>query len=329
MPRLIEASEEQVRSILEESWSIWGAGLDPDDYRAFWDELRRTDWARENLRYRVWVDDDGAVLSSVKVYRPAARWLGRTMQCAVFGAVFTPARRRGRGHAAAMLRRAIDEAGMRGDGFVLLFSDIDPGYYDALGFAALPAEEAVGTIRRVASGPVPPPRGWSLRPMGVADLAFVARVHRRSSARYPLALDRTPAHWGFLWKRAESFFRRLDGSGLEGRYSVVLEDGRPAGYLVSVEGGREWHLREAAADGDSDARLGAVLRTGALAAYTRGRRTVIGWMPRRYDRIVPDWRLSWRPRGNAVPMVRPLLEEIRIEPLLDPDRGHVPYLDQF
>lgn len=327
MPRLTAADENQLRAVMAESWELWGAGLAPDAYDEFWRGLRQTAWARRNLRHMVWADDDGSVLSSVKVYRPAFRWSGGEGRCTVFGAVFTPASLRGRGHASAMIRHAIAAARTRGDALVLLFSDIDPTYYEALGFQALPAEETNGTLGRSAG--TPEPNRWTLRPMSPSDFPFVERVHRQATSRLSFALDRDARHWEFLWKRAESFFRRLDGSGLEERYSIALDAGRPAGYLIAVEGGGEWHLREAAAEGDSDGSLASVLRAGARAARSRGRRAVVGWLPRRLGGIVPEWRLSWRPRPRGIPMVLPLDDGVRIGPLLDVETGHVPYLDQF
>ncbi len=59
MPRLSDARSEHIDAVFRESYALWGAGLGYDDYRAFWNELSLTRWARSHLRYYVWLDDDG------------------------------------------------------------------------------------------------------------------------------------------------------------------------------------------------------------------------------------------------------------------------------
>src|SRR5262245_56533482 len=102
-----------------------------------WDELARTAWGRRWFSWRAFVDDDGQVLSSLKLYRPKLRLAGRVSRTAAIGAVYTPRHHRKRGHAASLILAVLEEAEARGDHPGFLFTDIGVEYYAALGFRPL------------------------------------------------------------------------------------------------------------------------------------------------------------------------------------------------
>jgi predicted N-acetyltransferase YhbS len=325
VPTLNVARPDQIEAVYEESHALWGAGLDFSGYHGLWEDLQRTAWGRDHLRFLVWTDGDGHILSSMKLYRPRVRLQGRTRRACAIGAVFTPRALRRRGHAAAMLGRVLEEATAAGDGPAMLFSDIGTGYYASLGFRALPSEEAHGTLSRSPKAPA----GWSLRPMLPDDLPAVVEAHDAWCATRPIAVLRDVAHWRFLLERARSYFARFDGSDLSRRYRVAMRDGRFAGYVVAVEGEGEWELREAgAADADPDA-LAALLRVAASDARGRGLTTVFGWIPRSQADLVPEWRLRHAARMRAIPMLRELDGSRLPADLLDAEAAFLPYLDQF
>jgi len=110
VPFLSPAREDQLDAIYRESHGLWGSGLSLDDYRGLWRELMRTPWARRHAGLHVWIDDEGTVLSSVKLYRPQLGVGGRVQRATVIGALFTPAAQRRRGHASALLRAVLDRA---------------------------------------------------------------------------------------------------------------------------------------------------------------------------------------------------------------------------
>ncbi len=325
MPRLRSARRQEIATIFRESHRVWGAGLTYPAYLDMWLELMDTPWARTHFRQLVWVDDDDNVLSSLKLYRPLVRAFGRGGRASVLGAVFTPRLLRGRGHAADLLRTVTEESRETGDVLAMLFSDIGVPYYEGLGFRSLPAEEALGRLeRRVAR-----PAGWTLRPMTPQDLPDVVRAHDDVCAARPLAVRRDREHWEFLLARAAGYFRRLDGSDLSRRYRVAERDGRFGGYLVALEGEAGWAVREVGAPGADRASLSAILRTGAEEARQAGLRKVHGWLPRDAAEWVPEWRLAYRPRRNAIPMLKALAASEDLAALDAPGAAFVPYLDQF
>jgi GNAT superfamily N-acetyltransferase len=324
VPHIVIPSREQVRAVLRESHAIWGAGLTLDAYVGMWEELANSAWGQAWYGWRAWVDDDGRVLSSLKLYRPKMRLGQRTSRALAIGAVFTPREHRGRGFAAALIGATLEEGRDHEPGF--LFTDIGVDYYAGLGFAALPCEDTLGTL----PGPTPrAPGGITLRTMSAQDLDDVARAHDRVCERRPVTVLRDRSHWEFLLLRAAAFFRRIDGSGLERRFMIAEEASRPLGYLVGVLGSGEWNVREAAAFDDDPATLGRILAAGGHDAFVAGARTVWGWIPRSWWTLVPDWRLRLQPRTRAIPMLR-MPGERELPRALDSAEGaFISYLDQF
>lgn len=325
MPRLALASSDQIDALYRESHALWGAGLTLRDYREVWSEMADIPWARAHLRYLVWIDDDENLLSSLKLYRPRARLLGRHGRVTGIGAVFTPRRRRKRGHASEMIRRVLAEARQRGDLAALLFSDVGTGFYGALGFSALPAQEAWGEIRR----PPPPPAGWSLRPLEPAHFEDVLRVHAEGARTRRFAIIRDAEYWQFLLERSRRFFARLDGSDLSLRFQVALRDGVFAGHLVTVDSGDVWIVREVEACGEDPAAVAAILSLGAGQARSRGLRRLYAWLPRELAAALRGFRVQFGPRTRAIPMIQRLDGGPARQVLGEPGTVFIPYLDQF
>jgi len=326
VPRLVVPDPAQVRSILEESFALWGAGLSLGDYVAMWEELAESPWGRACYAWRALVDDEGHVLSSLKLYRPLVRLGDRTSRAAAIGAVYTPRTHRRRGHAASMIEAVLDEAGKRGDHPGFLFTDIGVEYYAALGFEALACEDLLGSLPSPARSLAP---SISFRSGTVEDLDDMARAHERTCTSRAVAVLRDREHWEFLYRRAASFFRRLDGSGLDRRFLIGMESGAAVGYVIAVEGGGEWNLREAAAYDGSPETLARLLRAAGAMAREAGSTAVWGWMPRAWAKLVPEWRLRAQPRLRAIPMMRPLGGAALPERLDRVDDALLPYLDQF
>jgi GNAT superfamily N-acetyltransferase len=292
-----------------------------------WEELAESPWGRACYAWRALVDDEGHVLSSLKLYRPMLRLDGASVRACAIGAVFTPRRLRRRGLAATLIRECLDEAERRGDGAALLFTDIGTDYYRALGFTALPCEDVVGSLPGAKAAKAE--RGTTLRAMTHDDLLKVCDAHDAVSAKRPIAVLRDRAHWEFLLLRAGTFFRRLDHSDLAHRFMIAMESGNPVGYLVGVVGAGEWNLREARAFDGAGATLGRILAAGAAEAAAASASAVWGWIPRDVWPAVPAWQLRSQPRLRAIPMLRPLGGRVFPERLADVESAFIPYLDQF
>jgi hypothetical protein len=250
----------------------------------------------------------------------------RRVRVALFGAVFTPAARRGRGHATAMVQAALDEARARGDAAALLYSDIGTAYYRRLGFSPLPADEHWGRLPQ-SSGRAA--AGWSLRPMREADLATLVAAYDATSARRPLATIRDLEHWSFLRQRADGFFACLRDGSLLQLCRIATRAGADVGYLVTVEGRGEWNVREVGAVDGEERTIEQILRLGARAAKERGLRRVYGWLPPEVVPLLADWGLRTRRRRRALPMILPFDDRVATAALVEASRFHLTFKDQF
>ena len=326
MPALADAQPEQVAAIYRESHAVWGAGLTPENYSGLWDEISRTPWAQRFARFLVWVDEPQQVLSSLKLYRPLVRVLGRTARTTVLSAIFTPRAFRRLGHARDMVRAVLERGRAEGDHVTLLFSDIGTAYYSVFGFRPLAAREQWGPLPRRchSSG-----EDYELRPMRTDDQPAIRRAHDASARGRRLAMIRDADHWKFLQVRSRSYFARLHGSDVRQHWRVALRDGRFAGYLVTVEGRSEWNVREiGSAEGDPRT-IAAILRAGAVGARRSGLRRFYGWIPPEVIGCLEEWKIRSGPRRRALPMIRSLDESLDLDPLESPPAVYIPYHDQF
>jgi GNAT superfamily N-acetyltransferase len=326
MPRFSVASEQQTEAIYRESHTLWGAGLSAEDYLGLWRDVSRTAWARKHARFFVWLDDEGEVLSSMKVYRPRVRLHDSVSRLCVLGAIFTPAELRRRGHATAMVRHALRQERHEGSRMALLFSDIGTSFYESLGFRPLPAEEQWSWLWRTRRQV---PTGWSLRAMREDDAPLIRRAHAEFVATRPLAVERDEEHWEFLAVRSASFFSRLRDPRVAQFCRVALHRGEFVGYLLSVEGHGEWNVREVGSVGADPMRMADVMRLGAASARRCGLTRFYGWLPPETLSYLSEWRIEARVRRRAVPMILPL--DVTVDPasLGTPQAAYIPYQDQF
>src|SRR4051794_40991398 len=135
--RLVVADGAILDQILAESHGIWADGLTKKAYLQYNLAQLRTPWGARHLRRYALVDEAGAVLTSAKRYDLRARVDGREVTAAGIGAVYTPRARRGRGHAAAIVTRLIEDAAREGAELAILFSEIGSAYYERLGFTTV------------------------------------------------------------------------------------------------------------------------------------------------------------------------------------------------
>jgi len=320
------AEPKHVARIYGESFSLWGGGLTYDGYVGLWEDLAATPWGRQHMQFLVLLDEHDAVLSSLKRYRTRFRLGERLVPGTVIGALFTPVRRRRRGHARALLEAALDLARSEDDVIALLFSDVGTGFYETCGFRALPATES---FARIPSSAARLPSGWRVEPMGREHVDAAVEARAATAARSVLSLDRDRGLWDFLRTRTQTFFRRYGHADVRPRCVVAFDAGRLAGYVVSVEGHGEWSVREVGASDGTVATGAGVLRAAASVAVRNGCRRLHGWIPEAVASGVPEWTWRHRPRRRAVPMVAPVGNGVELDGVLATGSIDLTFLDQF
>jgi hypothetical protein len=123
--------------------------------------------------------DGGAVICSAKRYDLSARIEGRIRRVLGIGAVFTPPARRGRGAAQRLLETLLETAEAEGFEYAMLFSEIDPAFYERLDFVPIPVLESRLEVKMKGGSPAVLVRAGDDR-----DIASVAEMSaRRVEAR--------------------------------------------------------------------------------------------------------------------------------------------------
>lgn len=321
MAELVPATGEYLRQILDDSFSHWNDGLDRGHYAQFWEAQLRTPWGRAHLD-RVALVTNGAVVSSAKRYDLSARLDGRIRRVLGIGAVFTAPAKRGQGAAGRLLESMIETAEAEGYEYAMLFSEIDPAFYEHLDFVPVPIAETQLDVTRKPGAPA-----MLVRAGDDHDISSIAEMSSRRSAGARFALDRSED-----WIRYGIAKRRLlSGLGPRGLREVeflVAEEGHQAvAYVVSSVYRGEWFIEDAGDRDPSGARLGAMLQVMlARTPHLRPPR-IRAWLP--YDFTPPQVTRVQTLATSGVLMIRPLKD--RTLPLPPLDANDVVYwrLDYF
>lgn len=318
---LVPATGHYLRQILSENYPLWHDGLSFDAYLKFWDAQLRTPWGSTHLD-RVAMVERGEVVCSAKRYDLSARFDGRIRRVVGIGAVFTSPAHRGRGAARRLLDAILETAVAEGYEFAMLFSEIDPSFYERLDFVPVPLLETRIEVTLRGGTPAMLVRGGDER-----DIPAMVEMSATRSAPFRLALDRSED-----WIRYGIAKRRLlAGLGPRGLRQVeflVTEEGHQAvAYIVCTVQGQRWFVEDAGDRDPAGARLGAMLQTMLARTPHVSPPDIVGWIPHGFDPPQVE-RVAAQPTVDVL-MIRPLQD--RTLPLPPLDAADVAYwrLDYF
>jgi predicted N-acetyltransferase YhbS len=307
---VVPATGELLERILDETFPIWGEGLDRTGYGRYNRAQLGTPWGSTHLA-RVALVDDGRLLATAKRYGLNGRIDGQPVKMLGLGAVFTPEAERGHGHAATLLRRMLDAAAVEGFGLALLFSEIGPRYYEHLGFRQLPVNQVALSVRpgtRKGTPMIP------LRSGDFGDLASLVEMNAAQGAGYRFSLTRDADYI----RHAISKKRLLAACGRPGHRSVeflvVEEGGRAAAYVVLFEVGEAAMITEYGDRDPSGSRVGALLQA-VLARDPSRRLHLRAWWPTNF--LPPQVDVVAHEVAPVAMMMRPLGPHVWPDPPLE------------
>jgi len=305
----VPATGDLLERILDDTFPVWGERLDRAGYARYNRAQLGTPWGSAHLR-RVALVDGGRLLATAKRYSLVGRIDGRPVKILGLGAVFTPIAERGHGHAATLLRRLMDDAAAEGFGLALLFSEIDPRYYERLGFRRLPVNQVALSVRpgKHLGTPMIP-----LRSGDFGDLASLVEINAAQSDGYRFALVRDADYI----RQAITKKRLLAACGRPGHrtveFLVVEEGGRAAAYAVLFEVGEFAMIGECGDRDPSGSRVGALLQ--AVIARDPSRRLRLrAWWPTSF--LPPQVDIVAHETAPVTMMLRPLGRTVWPEPAL-------------
>jgi GNAT superfamily N-acetyltransferase len=298
--RLVPAQGQLLDQILDETYPIWHEGLTVPAYRQWNLAQARTPWGSRNLERVALVDDGGALLSSAKRYRLAARLDQRDLKVLGIGAVFTPPARRQQGYASALLQQLIEDARSDGADAALLYSEIGTTFYERLGFTPVPLDEVRIGVRLKGGTPA-----MLVRAGHEKDLPALSAMHDVRSAGSRLALRRDVSHIQFMLARK----RLLAGLGPAGKrileFHVAEEGASAVAYVMLSVDANGWTLVEAGDRDPAGARLGAILQVLLAREPSLPPPLIRAWWPRQFA-LPPQLEIVERHDAADVMMMRAL-----------------------
>jgi GNAT superfamily N-acetyltransferase len=319
MLRLVRAEDGLHDRILDETHPLWNDGLSREEYGRYNRAQLNTEWGRHHLSRMALVSGDDDLLSTAKRYDLQLSVDGRTVRTVGIGAVFTPQRHRGRGHARRLIEAIVGEAKADGAALALLFSEIGAAYYQRLGFRAVPLREVDIAVTRRPGAPAMLVRSGDDR-----DLAHIAAIHEEMSAayRFALAYDRSWLQYAISKKRVHAALSPQGRRIVE--WFVAEEGGQAVAWVLLQVTGRDRPGRaeawSVAACGDRDpsgARVGALLQALAARNPSVPVPPIRAWGPGRWT--PPQLTLGERRPATIIMMAQPLGPEARPVADLGPD----------
>ena len=301
--QVVPATGAVLEQVLTDTFSLWGDGLSRESYAKAWAAQLKVPWGKQHLD-RVALIDGPHVLSSAKRYDLSLRIDGRIRRVLGIGAVLTATAHRGRGCARELLTRMLDTAVTEGQEFAMLFSEIEPAFYEQLDFVPVPLIESTLEVDRKRGGAP----AMLVRSGDEKDLHNIVEMSAARSKDARLAVDRSEDLIRFMIsrKRIHSGFAP---SGYRNTEFLVVEEGHQAvAYLVSSEHDGRWMIEEAGDRDPTGARLGAMLQV-MLARYPAERLPEIKcWWPQAL--VPPQVKVAAASPTQEVLMIRPLRDRI-------------------
>lgn len=169
-------------------------------------------------QYAAWyiMRQQNRIASSLGAYPFSFRLHGRPIKAACIGAVHTHPDFRRQGLAANLMQQVEDQLSRTGVEALLLYSDIQPAYYEALGFCKIPLKHAKIDLTHE---PATAKQQLNWDPSALEQLMPLYQAFQES---FSLSVERSQTHW--LW-----LLRRNPDAKLE----LLLDQHRkPCGYQI-------------------------------------------------------------------------------------------------
>lgn len=310
--KLIPAEGAVLERILRESHEIWSDSLTRPAYARFNAAQMRTAWGSQRLRRFALVDERGDLLSSAKRYDLDARLDGRDIGVVGIGAVFTPPEARGRGHARHLIDGLTRAAASEGADLALLFSEIDPAYYAAMGYTAVPQRELLIRTKEQAGAPMVLVRAAEER-----DIPAVTELARAMAQPYRFALIPSEDFLRFSLSKKRLLAGFLPPGVLAVEFFIVEEGAGAVAFAILTVTSEDVILEMCGDRDPAGARVGALLqvlraRTPAEPAMKIACFLPPGWLP-------PQVEIDASARVREEMMIKPLKDGVLTSPLRESD----------
>ncbi|MBS1954017.1 MAG: GNAT family N-acetyltransferase [Cyanobacteria bacterium SZAS-4] len=274
-----------ILTVLHETYDLWSPGLRKDEYQEYiWRQMNEP-WARRNYKFFV-LKKDAKVVCSCKLYTVSLSRKGKRYQIGGLGAIYTMKKARGNGYASEIIREVVEYCFNNSYDGTILFSDIDPLFYERLGFiefgsadfgAHLPKNQLISeyephAVTYVEASDVPEMISIYAKWLRTQPFGF----HRSELyLKYKLGRERYLAdHSTLAWPRLE--------------ITYAEENGTKTGYALTERGGHNLRVLELVGSEQARRQLWSKLVENAIAQRMHKLR---GWESVATD-LFPGFRLE-------------------------------------
>jgi GNAT superfamily N-acetyltransferase len=293
------ASDAERIAAHENCHDVWSLGL------ALEDHVFRRESSALHRRAR-WIVGclDGRVVAALASHWLRFRLHGRSLPGIGLASVHTLREFRGQGFAQRMVRWIEPFERQRGARISVLFCDIEPRYYERLGYVVCPSHAgwSVTAGRKVVENRK---RDWELMPAPTGSqfagaIAQYAKLYDSDHGRRALSIERTADYWQHLAER----------QAYDERFWLASKSGQQCGYTWLRTVGRDLLIDDhAVRDGDESTRS-ALFEQVTQLAVERGLSRAGGWLPT----VAPAGEhFAIVPRRDEITMLKPLDEGVTLD----------------
>jgi predicted acetyltransferase len=274
-----------ILTVLHESYQIWSPGLRKDQYQEYiWRQINHP-WARRNYKFFV-LKHNSRVVASCKLYTVNLAWRGKHYLFGGIGAIYTLKDCRGNGYGSEIVKNVVDYCFNNEYDGNILFSDIDPEFYERLGFtefgsadfsAHLPKNEVVTDY---SSTPI--------TYVEASDVPAMVALHSKWQRTQPFAFQRDELYLRYKLSRERFLAEHSTLAWPKLEITYVTEDGMPTGYALTERGGKNLRVLEVVGPEASRLKLWNTLVNNAIAQRMH---KIRGWEAVASD-LFPSFRLD-------------------------------------
>lgn len=286
---ITQACWSDILTVLRQTHEIWSAGLSKGDYREYiWRQMHHP-WGLRHHKFFV-MKVKGEVVSSCKLYTVELSCRARRFKLAGLGAIYTGLAQRHRGYAYEMIEAVIDQCLADDYDGMLLYSDIDPVFYEKLGF--IPFGAADFTFDLPWHGPQAEPVEAATNYFERHHIKAMATIYAKWQSRQPLAFTRGESYFDykFFKERFLADHSQLAWPKLQIRFAN--ESGSDSAYALTETGGSVLRILEVVG---SDSGRRQVWSALFEETYDRQIQKVRAWEAVAQD-MAPGYKL-----GNLLP----------------------------
>ena len=287
------ASPEERLAAYRNVYDVWSGGFSLEEHlerRVSSVQHNRAEWFVGSLQ--------GEVVTSLGCFGMQFKVNGQTQQGISIGSVHTLVKYRGRGFAPQLIEWVEVFHRKAGATISLLYSDIDPGYYQRLGYQLCPAWEGSVDLQNTSRSAMLPEH--QLVPMSLPeDRQAFEELYDSYHARCALSIARSSEYWEYL-------FQKSVGDEL---FWLQCSTGKRLGYVRLNATDDKLKIRDWAFIECSEALLAALIQVVIADAANREVAQLFGWLPN----IEPlRSMVSLEKREMEIPMLKSLCADANL-----------------